>query len=105
MSLRRRFATPTESHLADITQLLFRSASQGLYAYEPARICGDGASDPDRIYARTRANLGVARASEQIDADYELISKEIVQLVAEGELLAIGDLSDWRHSEVRLAFA
>ena len=36
------------------------------------------------------------------DAGYELVAKRIEALVASGRLLAQGDLSRWRHSEVRL---
>jgi hypothetical protein len=51
----------------------------------------------------------IGRASAQLGANddetYALIAREIVRLVADGELEAVGDLSDWRHSEVRLVLA
>lgn len=41
--------------------------------------------------------------SEQAEADeYELVAGRIVALVKAGKLEAQGNLSDWRHSEVRL---
>lgn len=33
---------------------------------------------------------------------YDLIEHQLMELVQKGELLAAGDLSDWRASEVRL---
>ena len=40
---------------------------------------------------------------EKAEADeYELVAERIVALVKAGKLEAQGDLSDWRHSEVRL---
>jgi len=51
----------------------------------------------------------IGRASAKLGANddetYELIAREIVGLVADGELEAVGNLSDWRHSEVRLILA
>ena len=36
------------------------------------------------------------------DAGYELVAKRIEALVADGRLVAQGDISRWRHSEIRL---
>lgn len=51
----------------------------------------------------------IGRASAQLgrndDETCELIAREIVRLVTDGELEAVGNLSDWRHSEVRLVLA
>ena len=48
----------------------------------------------------------IVRASEQLgnngDETYELVGQGIAKLVEEGRLQAVGDLSQWRHSEVRL---
>ena len=48
----------------------------------------------------------IARASEQLgnndDETYELVGQEIAKLVKEGRLQLVGDLSQRRHSEVRL---
>lgn len=37
------------------------------------------------------------------EASHDLIAAELAKLVHAGELEAVGDLSNWRHSEVRLA--
>lgn len=52
VSLRRRFATPTESHLADITQLLFRSASHTDYNAAAYKVV-----TPDRLVRTSRSAL------------------------------------------------
>jgi hypothetical protein len=48
----------------------------------------------------------IARASERLgddsDETYELVGQEIAKLVEAGHLQAVGDISQWRHSEVRL---
>lgn len=50
----------------------------------------------------------IGRALEQLampedDHSYELLERELAALIGTGELQSVGDLSDWRHSEVRLA--
>ena len=49
----------------------------------------------------------ISRASRQIGTDddetYELIGREIAKLVAERELEAVGEITRWMYSEVRLA--
>ena len=49
------------------------------------------------IIFRASEILGVAD-----ERNYELIAQEIASLVADGELEAVGDISQWRYSEVRL---
>ena len=46
----------------------------------------------------------VARVAKNTDAQseqYEAIAERVRALVVSGHLIAQGDLSDWRHSEVR----
>ena len=51
----------------------------------------------------------IIRAAEKLgseltegDAGYELVAQRIAALVEDGRLVSQGDLSRWRHSEVRL---
>ena len=48
----------------------------------------------------------IGRASKQLgrndDEIYELVAQQIAKLVEDGHLQAAGDVSQWRHSEVRL---
>jgi hypothetical protein len=51
----------------------------------------------------------IIRAAEKLgselpegDAGYELVGQRIVALVEDGRLVSQGDISRWRHSEVRL---
>lgn len=48
----------------------------------------------------------IGKVAEQAGAGsekhYEAIAERIRVMVADGHLIAEGDLSDWRHSEVRL---
>ena len=49
----------------------------------------------------------IGRAHERLalpddDHSYDVLERELAALVESGELQAVGDLSDWRHSEVRL---
>ena len=43
-----------------------------------------------------------ARNEQAAEDDYNLVASRIAALVAEGRLESQGDLSDWRHSEIRL---
>lgn len=49
----------------------------------------------------------IVRAAEQLDSDgpeiLELIANEIARLIEDGRLEAVGDIANWRRSEVRLA--
>jgi ribosome-binding ATPase YchF (GTP1/OBG family) len=64
------------------------------------------------ILSNCRSNwLKVARvvhmAREQCsltdcNESYELVGQELTKLVEDGELESVGDLSNWRRSEVRL---
>jgi hypothetical protein len=54
--------------------------------------------------------LIIGQASKQVGADfgarddaYDLVAARIGQLVSDGRLIAQGDLTKWRHSEIRLA--
>lgn len=62
--------------------------------------CGPRYCKVAMVISRASAKLGI-----NDDEAYELIAREIVKLVADGELQAVGDLSDWRRSEVRLVLA
>lgn len=53
------------------------------------------------VVSQTSQHLGGDFAAR--DDAYELIIRRIHSLVAEGRLLYTGDLTQWRHSEVRLA--
>lgn len=57
----------------------------------------------------SKVAMVIIRASEQLgnndDETYELVGQEIAKLVEEGRLQAVGDVSHWRHSEVRLPLA
>ena len=48
----------------------------------------------------------MARASELLamsdNETFELIGREIAILVQNGQLQAVGDITEWRYSEVRL---
>jgi len=69
----------------------------------------------EAILANCRTNwLKVARvvwsahrdlALPDDEASLDLVAVGVTTLVRAGELEAIGDLSDWRHSEVRLTAA
>lgn len=54
----------------------------------------------------SKVAMVIARASERLgddsDETYELVGQEIAKLVEAGHLQAVGDISQWRHSEVRL---
>jgi hypothetical protein len=52
------------------------------------------------IVVTAAANLGPGLPEG--DTGYQLIAKRIKALVRDGHLLAQGNLSRWRHSEVRL---
>jgi hypothetical protein len=39
---------------------------------------------------------------DNAEPEYELIAERVTSLVEEGRLESTGNLSDWRHSEVRL---
>ena len=41
-------------------------------------------------------------ASANVDTQLDLIADRIGNLVANGQLSAQGDISNWRHSEIRL---
>jgi|RhiMethySRZTD1v2_1073278.scaffolds.fasta_scaffold3580634_1 hypothetical protein len=43
-----------------------------------------------------------SRSENAPDDEYDLVASRIVALVNSGRLEGQGDLSDWRHSEVRL---
>ena len=43
-----------------------------------------------------------ARNHQPVEGDYDFVAARIVALVEEGRLESQGDLSNWRHSEVRL---
>jgi Protein of unknown function len=51
-----------------------------------------------RVIAKSAEALG-----NESDETYGALEERIVELVAAGKLEAQGDLSNWRHSEVRLA--
>ena len=42
-------------------------------------------------------------SSEVADDRLTVIANQITRLVADGRLIAQGDISNWRHSEIRLA--
>lgn len=46
--------------------------------------------------------LASERLGKNDNQTYELVGDQIAELVQEGHLEAIGDVSQWRHSEVRL---
>jgi hypothetical protein len=52
-----------------------------------------------RVVAFTHRDLG----SPDDEAAYDAIALELAKLVETGMLEAVGDLSNWRESEVRLA--
>jgi len=47
------------------------------------------------------ATVGMS-LSDESNGNYETVAARIVALVKAGKLEAQGDLSEWRHSEVRL---
>ena len=59
----------------------------------------------------TKVAMVIARAADVFRGDLppdercELISKHIETLVADGRLAARGDITNWRHSEIRLVSA
>jgi hypothetical protein len=52
-----------------------------------------------RVVSFAHRELGL----QDDEASFDLVASELVKLVEAGRLEAVGDLSDWRHSEVRLA--
>ena len=54
----------------------------------------------------SKVAMVIVRASEQLgnedDETYEKLGQEIAKLVEDGHLQAVGDVTEWRHSEVRL---
>ena len=52
-----------------------------------------------RVVAFTHRDLGLP----DDEATYDSVALELVKLVKTGKLEAVGDLSNWRASEVRLA--
>ena len=52
-----------------------------------------------RIVAFTHKDLGLP----DDDETYDTVALELAKLVETGRLEAVGDLSNWRESEVRLA--
>lgn len=71
-------------------------------------------SDTDRVILSVaepswrKVAMIVSRAAKRIgpsaatDDGYHLVATRVQALVADGRLIAQGDLSNWRHSEVRL---
>lgn len=52
-----------------------------------------------RIVAFTHRDLGLS----DDEPSYDLIASELAKLVETGALEAVGDLTNWTHSEVRIA--
>jgi hypothetical protein len=52
-----------------------------------------------RVVALAHGDLGLP----DDEATYNSVALELTRLVETGRLEAVGDLSDWRNSEVRLA--
>lgn len=52
-----------------------------------------------RVVAFAHGDLGLP----DDEATYDSVALELTKLVETGRLEAVGDLSDWRNSEVRLA--
>ena len=52
-----------------------------------------------RVVAFAHRDLGLS----DDEATYESLALELTTLVEAGRLEAVGDLSDWRNSEVRIA--